>query len=203
MSDSFRTQREDVVARRKAAEQHLRVIERRPYPGDLHPISKSELEKVLAVIPVELLHGLRSVELRPRNHEVGSPFAQYRSRSKSIILYSVPQNWEFNAYYPSLASEVTNAGAEVTRKGEAMQVGWPDEGSLQLWYFFDIFGHELGHHFDYQFQHKNGRSPSRLVAEQFAELTSAKLREHVAKVMKENKANKTVEATPLRSVPHL
>jgi hypothetical protein len=187
MSNSFRTQREDVVALRDAAEQHLRIIERRPFPGDLHPISKSELESVLAVIPPEMLHGLRSVELRPRNHEVGNPFAQYRSKAKSIILYSVPHSWEFDAFYPSLAREVGDAGAEVTREGKRMRVAWPDEDSLRLWYFFDVFGHELGHHFDYQFKHKNGRSPDRSVAERFAELNSAKLREHVAKVMKEKR----------------
>ena len=187
MSNSFRTQREDVVALRNAAEQHLRIIERSPFPGDRHPISKPELESVLAVIPVEMLHGLRSVELRPRNHEVGGPFAQYRSKAKTIILYSVPHSWEFDAYYPSLAREVGNAGAEVTREGKRMRVTWPDEDSLRLWYFFDVFGHELGHHFDYQFKHKNGRSPDRRVAERFAEMNSAKLRKHVAKVMKEQR----------------
>ena len=187
MSNSFRTQREDVVALRKAAEQHLRIIERRPFPGDRHPISKSELESALAVIPIEMLHGLGSLELRPRNHEVGSPFAQYRSRARSIILYSVPHSWEFDAFYPSLAIKVGNAGAEVTREGKRMRVVWPDEERLRLWYFFDVFGHELGNHFDYQFKHKNGRSSDRRVAERFAELNSAKLREHVARIMKKRK----------------
>lgn len=195
MSNSFRTQREDVVARRKATEQHFRVIERRPFPGDCHPISKTDLEILLAVIPVEMVHGLRSIELRPRNHEVGGPFAQYRVKAKSIILYSVPHSWEFNAFYPSLAREVGNAGAEVTHDGSRMRVAWPDEDRLRLWYFFDVFGHELGHHFNNQFKHKNGRSSDRRAAERFAELNSAKLREHVTRIMKEKKANKSWMST--------
>lgn len=187
MSNSFRTQREDVVAIRKAAEQRLRIIERPPFPGDCHPISRSGLEVLLATIPAEMIHGLRSIELRPRNHEVGSPFATYRIRAKSVILYSLPLRWEFDQFYPSLAEEVGKAGASVIREGRRMEIIWPDEDSMRWWFFFNVVGHELGHHFDHQFKHKNGRSSDRRAAERFAELSSERLREHLERIPEETK----------------
>jgi hypothetical protein len=39
----------------------------------------------------------------------------------------------------------------------------------------DVLGHEIGHHFDRQFRHKNGRNPLRRGREAFAELTSRRL----------------------------
>jgi hypothetical protein len=178
MADSYHTLREDVVAARSVAaagSRALRIVVRPPRLGDHHPLSKADIEVLRVLLPREALHGLRRIELRPRNHDIGSPFAQYWPGERTIVLYSLTTDWSFDACYFGLAAEVRRAGAIVSTEGTGMRVHWPDRDALKLWFFLDVLGHEIGHHFDRQFRRKNGRNPLRRGREAFAELTSRRL----------------------------
>jgi hypothetical protein len=77
VSRSYRTQKEEVIAKRNISRDSKdklvlpRVIERKPREGDIHPISKSRVESVLAKTPDAYLYGLSRIELRARNAPIG------------------------------------------------------------------------------------------------------------------------------------
>lgn len=95
MSRSFRTEKESVAAARRIERTEdggvilPRIVERRPKPGDSHPLPKRALQALLQKIPVEYLYGLKRIELRARWD--GMEFlACYVPQQREIRLYSLP-----------------------------------------------------------------------------------------------------------------
>jgi hypothetical protein len=157
MSDSYRTQREDRVAVRRGAKvPRLRIVETAPYPGDVHPLSKIEIERFLKKLPEGVTYGLRSIELRARNHRVGSPFACYRGRDRSILLYSLPREWKCRFSFSALIDEVKEYGAVVKPTKPTPTIVWTRLKDLKRWYSYDVLAHDVAHHFRRHFLHKNG-----------------------------------------------
>ena len=164
MSKSFRTQQPAAAAKRLVALDEEgapvlpRIIERKPLPGDLHPIPAAALRRLLKrEVPLAYLHGLNRIELRPRSsNEVGSPFALYRRSEKSIILYSLPLEW-FWKPYPSakLVARMQHFFAAVDVSSQGVQVTWPGREVLMIWFYIEVLAHELGHH--YRWQHRGRR----------------------------------------------
>ena len=164
----------DVVARRlKASSLPLQVVEYAPYPGDIHPLSKSVVLRALKNFPEEQLHGLRRIELRARNGEVGQPYGLYRRQDSTILLHSLPMEWRECDF--DILRAVRRYGAEILPAGDHATIRWTDRKMMGLWFLFHVLGHEVGHHFRNQFIHKNGRQGRRSEEERFASTNSERL----------------------------
>ncbi|HVF10993.1 MAG TPA: hypothetical protein VNA16_09340 [Abditibacteriaceae bacterium] len=187
MSQSERTQKEGDIARRRirltASGQivYPRIIVKPPRPGDVHPLTRQDLRSLFKRIPLKYLYGLRRIELRSRgNDEIGHPYGSYRPGEKVIVLYSLPYEWRFPGYNAgNVYSSFRRFCAEITEDDDSVIVRWPDPKKLSYWFYSDVFAHELGHHFRWQYRHKNGRfgrlRDEELVAELHAErLTKAR-----------------------------
>ena len=159
MSRSFRSQKESVTASRRIKRRAdgsvvlPRLIEREPAPGDTHPLSKSALVRLLHSFPVEYVYGLSRIELRARQgREVGCPFACYRPDERAVLLYSLPKVWRLRSISADFARSLTKFHADLTFEEEAVVVSWRDGAVMGLWFYCDVFTHELGHHFAEQYQ---------------------------------------------------
>jgi hypothetical protein len=164
MSDSYRTQKEEVLAARKIKRDsegkpiYPRIVVKPPTLGDLHPLTKQDLNRLFEEISLKYLYGLCRIELRSRlNEQIGNPFGQYSGRDKVITLFSLPTEWRLRNINDSLLSSVLKFYAEIEERHESIFVKWSDPKIMSLWFYCDVFTHELGHHFRAQYQHKNGR----------------------------------------------
>jgi hypothetical protein len=161
MSRSYRSQKRSVLAARRIIRDSAgrpklpRIIERRPFPGDSHPISKTFLRNTLRHLPIEYLYGLKRIELLPRTSaEVGDPYACYLNDEKAIRIYSLPMVWTWEDSLTGIfhQSDMQHRfGAEATRQGEGVTIKWSDYQRREIWFFVYILMHELGHHFRNQY----------------------------------------------------
>ena len=183
MSNSFRTQKPAAAARRRLRrdEEGLvvlpRIVSRRPRRGDHHPLSAQTLRRVLRrEVPVEYLNGLKRIELRPRVSDVvGEPFACYLKGEKVIILYSLPRSWSWSSQVSAdLIDKMRRFFAVITECPAGVQVEWPAAEVLSMWYFVEVFAHELGHHYRTQYRIRRGSSRRRRHEEFVAELHSGR-----------------------------
>lgn len=180
MADSFRTLPPDkVAARRATAHPPIRIRESAPYPGDVHPLSAAAVRGFLAALPAGSTHGLRSVELRPRNHEVGEPFARYQPTGRRIILFSLPTQWACSPRHQLFVAEVKSYGARVLGNKTVAVISWPSMAQLACWFAFAVLGHEVAHHERAQFRQRRGRqgryADEEKVADVFAERTRRRM----------------------------
>jgi hypothetical protein len=136
-----------------------RVIERPPRPGDVHPLDRRTLLKLLPTLPLRFLHGLRGIELRARDSkEVGHPFGTYQPYFKLIRLYSTPYpDWPTTLDALNPNSIVGRSGGCLIERDGQRFLRWPSRMALARYFFARVFAHELGHHHVYQYKHK--RSP--------------------------------------------
>jgi len=164
MSRSFRTEKESSIARRRI--QHdadgsvvlPRIISRKEYPGDVHPLSRRSLGRLLRTVPEEYLYGLSRIELRARESiDIGCPFGMYIGDEKAIFLYSLPLEWRLPSLSGWLERSLNEFFAETTTTGKEILVRWPNKNLLSLWFYCEVFAHELGHHFRNQYRHKRKR----------------------------------------------
>jgi hypothetical protein len=177
MSRSYRTQKESVIAERRVARHPdgsvilPRVIECIPTPGDCHPLTKRTLARLLPKIPVEYLYGLSRIELRARHRPgVGEPFARYRVGSRDMLLVSLPPVWYCKPLDPYFRASYEKFNAIIEQEGEGFRISWRGPAALSLWFYCEIFTHELGHHFVEQYRAKNGRVGSARLEELVADL---------------------------------
>ena len=168
MSRSYRTQKESVMAGRRAQRDREgsivfpRIVEREPASGDIHPLSKRTIAQQLKNLPVEYLYGLSRIELRARQgSEIGRPFGSYWNDERAIILYSLPTVWRLQGISKEFAKSLARFYADFKFEEEVVMVSWPNEAVMGLWFYCDVFAHELGHHFVEQYQNKNGRVQGR------------------------------------------
>lgn len=183
MAKSFRTQQPEAAAKRRLARTDdgaivlPRIVTRKPRPGDVHPISAPALRGVLRrETPVEYLNGLARIELRPRaSNEVGAPFAFYLRDEKAIILYSLPMCWTWRERCSdSVLDGITRFYANVDEQESAMTVTWPAAEVLAMWFYVEVFAHELGHHYRNQYRIRRGSGRHRRHEEYVADLHSAR-----------------------------
>lgn len=177
MSRSYRTQKESVIAERRGARHRdgrillPRVVECAPTPGDSHPLTKRTLARLLPKIPVEYLYGLSHIELRARHRPgVGEPFGRYRIRTRDILFFSLPPVWYGQSLDPYFRASYEKFDAIIEEEGENFRISWRSPAALSLWYYCEIFTHELGHHFVEQYRAKNGRIGSARHEELVADL---------------------------------
>jgi hypothetical protein len=168
MSRSYRNQKESVTAKRRVSRRAdgsiilPRVIARAPTLGDTHLITKQMLARLLPKLPVEYLYGLSRVELRARHRPaVGEPFGCYWPDERAIVLYSLPPIWYFRSLTRSLRASLEKFYAIIDPQGDGFRISWRDEAFMALWFYCEVFVHELGHHFVEQYKSKNSRIGSR------------------------------------------
>ena len=141
------------------------VVEHPPLPGDVHPLDRQSLLKLLPVLPLRFLCGVSAIELRARPFNSDRhPLGTYEPRFKLIRLYSQP--------YPDMplrrTLETINprsilgiCGVTIKESAGERFLHWPNRRSYARYFFASVFAHELGHHHVYQFKHKR-RMPETL-----------------------------------------
>jgi hypothetical protein len=181
MSRSHRTQKRSVIAKRRLSSCKKsplpRIIERKPFHGDSHPISKSTIRKSLKYLPIEYLYGLKRIELLPRSgNAIGYPFGCYLVDEKAIWLYSLPMTWTWNESQVS-KGYITNLyiwGARDSYNNDQITIHWSKKTNREQWFFFDVFMHELGHHYRNQYKTRD-KVASYKLEELFADIHANRL----------------------------
>jgi hypothetical protein len=165
MSFSYRTDKRSRLAARRIARDSAgnvrgpRIVQRRPYRGDVHPLDRQWLRVLIRGLPIEYLYGLKRIELRARNGEAGLPYGEYARDEKVIRLYSLPLEW---CWYTDRVSDVhlrtlRNFDAEVSEDNGKVHVRWTHRNLLAWWFYAEVFVHELGHHHRNQYRFQNQR----------------------------------------------
>ena len=187
MSRSRHTDPPRVTARRADARTGMaraRVVERRPRQGDIHPVPKDIVEALLVVVPGEYSHGLRLVELRARQGPLGQPYAEYRRGEKTVVIYSVPRQWEMRSIPGYEQRSMSRFGARLERRGDSWLVHWDDLEKLAFWFAYIVLFHELGHHFSDQYHRRRGWIGGRPYREAFADGTARRIHRAFVKRMR-------------------
>jgi hypothetical protein len=164
-----------VYAERVGEFEFARVIERRPRPGDIHPVPKELVEALLLLVPLEYVVGLRRVELRAREGAVGQPYAAYWPDERAIVVYSVPRTWEPRHLADYERRSMRRYGATVAQTQRGWQVYWNESSELDLWFAYIVLFHELGHHFDRQYRRRRGGVRGRPAQESSADQISRRV----------------------------
>ncbi len=167
MARSYRTQKRSRLAERRIGRTvegevcYPRVIARRPRPGDSHPLSRTFGQAAVSRVPLEYLYGLDRIELRPREGEsVGSPFGVYWKDEKAIILYSLPMEWSWRGIQTRsrLVRRMCQFGAKTTERDGVLDIRWPFHDARAVWFYLEVFAHELGHHHRNKYRSRNRRA---------------------------------------------
>jgi hypothetical protein len=183
VSRSLRTQQPEAAARRRVPRDEAgeivlpRIVVRRPRRGEIHPLPARALRKILRrEVPIEYLNGLERIELRPRiANEVGDPFGMYLRAEKTIVLYSLPLEWTWERGVPrSLIAGMRRFYAQVEETPSEVHVRWPAAEVLLMWFFIEVFAHELGHHYRYQYRIRRGSGAARRHEEFIADTHTAR-----------------------------
>lgn len=204
MSRSYRTQKESVIAARRTQCDPdgnpvlPRIVARRPAPGDIHPLSKRTIARLLPTLPAEYVYGLSRVELRARQGtEIGEPFGWYGRDEHAIILYSLPTTWKLpGGVSRQFAHTLRRFHAELTFDDNAVTVSWINEEVMGLWFYCEVFTHELGHHFSCQYESRNGRIRGKRFREIVADLQARRFTEELFSRYRSRKAALEPAAKP-------
>ncbi len=183
MSRSYGTTKESVLAGRRIKRSRTgeriipRVISRRPRAGDIHPMGRSHVLRLLRQIPEKYTYGLARVELRARAGEIGKPFGLYLPRDKAILLYSLPTTWHLPSLSKGMLAGLRQYFPQIEQKKDEVVVRWPSEPIFMLWFFYEVVAHELGHHYRNQYRSKRKKSLRAMDHELVADLHARRLKE--------------------------
>ncbi len=176
MSDSFHTRPPRQIARlrmprdEKGKFLYPSIAERKPYPGDVHPISKKYLKAFIRRLPIEYLYGLQSIELHARKSRIGEPYGLYMNDEKRIILYSLPwPTWNFGELATHIEDWYYGHAADTVRFSDHVEVQWHRPIDLAFFMFAEVFLHELGHHHQNRYRRKRPYPHERNACEQSAD----------------------------------
>ena len=135
--------------------------------------------RILRRTPEKYLYGLSCVELRSREGAIGEPFGLYRPSERSIHLYSLPVVWRMSEFAENSQASVEGYFADVERHEDHVWIRWPSDPLLSLWFFFEVFAHELGHHFRNQYRSKRSAFGRTVDEEIVADLHANRLKVRV------------------------
>lgn len=201
MSRSYGTTKQSVLARRRMKRSQSgeriipRVISRRPRAGDIHPMGRSLILRLLRQIPEKYIYGLARVELRAREGEIGKPFGLYLPRDKAIYLYSLPTTWHLPSLSKGMLAGLRQYFPQIEQKEKEVIVRWPSVEVFMLWFFLEVFAHELGHHYRNQYRSKRKKSLRMLDHELVADLHARRIKELVFAAV-EKKLHEQQESEP-------
>ena len=129
------------------------IAEGPPAPGDVHPLDKEDIARILRMLPFIHIAGLKRVELRARRGDrIGEPFGCYWREEKAIILYSLPRTWRLEFIGADFLRSLAMCDAEVKDLQDAVIVNWPEPESMSLWFYSYVLSHELIHHYLEQYR---------------------------------------------------
>jgi len=199
MSKSYRDQKPRHLASRRLEigpgdpKQLPRIVSRRPYSGDIHPLKPAILRTALRLdVPIEYLYGLTAIELRARQGKiVGQPYGLYRPGEKCIVLYSLPMEWQWTEISAHTISKMRAYGASVVENENRVTVVWGSRLQLAIWFFSDVLAHELGHHYRNQYQISLGGPGAVPHEECVAELHARRIEKAMRERRKERVKNET------------
>ena len=130
-----------------------RVQERAVRIGDIHPLQKCHVTKILQDLPEDYLYGLASIELRPRHADVGDPFGLYLNDERKIWIYSTPYpEWRLPPNSGVYLYDIH--GAKITRQEDFVSVLWLRPVDLAYFVYREVLLHELGHHWHNRYRTK-------------------------------------------------
>ena len=155
-----------------------RIISRKPFKDDVHPLDKKFIINLLKIVPIEYLKGLSRIELRTRQGDIGMPFGEYWRDEKCIILFSLPSHWKMKSLSTSLRKSLTKFHADIQEHEHHYSVDFSNIGVFGLWFYSYVFAHELGHHYREEYKKKNSRA-SALHEEWIADLHADRLTDYV------------------------
>jgi len=172
MSRSYRTDPVRVQAARRRALAPLKLVERLPRPGDVHVLTRRQLAALLPQLPLELVNGLRRIELLPRASDaLGDPFGFYTPSERTIGLYSLPAGeWRFPSMGTRFSNVIQECGGEVFNSGTGTVVRWRTRKGAARFMLCWVFMHELGHHLDWRYAHKRKLPPTVRMREESADM---------------------------------
>lgn len=75
--------------------------------------------------------------------------------------------------------------AEVQEVEDGLEVRWPEEGFMAVWFFYEVLAHELGHHYTERYRRKNNRTGGVQHEEIVADLHARRIFEERLKEMRE------------------
>ncbi len=156
MARSRNTIQLDVKAETNFDSEMIRIIIRKPYIGDIHPLDRKDVKIILDSIPPKYTYKLKQIEFIPRNGNPGKPWGQYLPSESKIILYSHPLKMEDGSKFAlNMAFASTRSLsllADLQKKdGKSFSV-WTKE-MLKLFYI-EVILHEIGHHYTKITQHQ-------------------------------------------------
>ena len=182
MSRSYGTEpnrlrsRQRLARQRNESQELPRIVVRKAERGFIHPLSKKLLLQALPEIPIEYVGRLREIELR-QHQPSKRAFALYRPGELKIIIFSCPRGtWIYEELPPSERKRFRRFGAIVEQIDTFWTVDWPRPANRAAFYFFDIFLHELGHHYVFSFPRKRKVPADLNTHERLADLRRNKLR---------------------------
>jgi|SRR5689334_18589970 len=190
MTRSYRTDKEPRVASRRVRRNDdgtpvlPRVVERRPAPGDTHPLPSRFVRRVLERVPLEYTYALTAIELRARPGKVGEPFGLYRPDERSIVLYSLPDEWHVSALSRSLRESIRRFHGTVEESQGTITVKWASSEIRALWFYSYVFAHELGHHKRFYYRRRNGARGRLSDEETVADLHARRLTDQLMKAFR-------------------
>lgn len=166
----------------RAAATFPRIVAKRARSGFLHPASRGDIARALAMVGPEAAYGLRAIELAhapPASPDALPPLGRFCAPGR-ILLFELPRPpWRFPARLSKETVEsLERAGAvvvEYPRIGATI-VEWPGD-SLRDFMIVEVLLHEIGHHV---LQHHKGKRNARIARtrdhEAFARAFAARYR---------------------------
>jgi hypothetical protein len=131
-----------------------RVVEHEPRRGDVHPLPKAMLTRVLPLLPPYIPRAISAIELRARTSDIGDPYGTYHPRDALVRLYSVPfPDWPWDKDELPPNSNLAFCGAKLIRIDDRSHVHWDRLVDLTRFYAL-VLAHELGHHYVYRHRRK-------------------------------------------------
>jgi len=158
------------------------IIEKsKTHPKFIFPISKSDIEYTLSLLPEEFTKGINGIFLLSGTNKQES-FAQkamvfggYNPFLKTIVLHPFPTKY-LNSFYkklpaPHKLNDFKRAGARIKKVNK----GWEIKFSLmnlRNFYLNDVLIHEIGHHIDENYDKSNKKMEN--FAEHFVQQYSSR-----------------------------
>lgn len=127
----------------------IKIIQKRPKHGDIHPLDKKIVGGFLRAIPSKFSYKLQSVELSARRAKPGHPWGLYRPSEAKILLYSHPLKMIDKEGYAVAMALISERGFSVlaeSKEENGNRFSIWEKAQLQLFYF-EILAHELGYHY--------------------------------------------------------
>lgn len=130
-----------------------------------------------------------------RAGEIGKPFGLYQPRDKAIYLYSLPTTWHLPSLSKGMLAGLRQYFPQIEQKEKEVIVRWPSVEIFMLWFFLEVFAHELGHHYRNQYRSKRKKSLRMLDHELVADLHARRIKELVLAAV-EKKLHEQQESEP-------